>query len=122
MNPSVSRSRIDHNCRFFGSTPFVSRLAPRCGVRHGEGKRDGSRCVPTFQISPTNQPPNPRPELWRNSKFDTPEDLEVFSRMFDEGVKRTFSSDHTSQFVKFCRPRDNDPLCGIRAGKLRLTG
>ena len=58
----------------------------------------------------------------RDSKFNTPEDLTAFARRFDEGVKRVFDSDQTPQYVKFGSPRDNDPECGIRAGKLMLTG
>ena len=63
-------------------------------------------------------------EKLRNSRFDTTEDLESFSQKFDEGVKKVFSiSNSTSdQYVKFGSPRDNDLSCGIRAGRLALTG
>ena len=56
------------------------------------------------------------------SRFNTPEDLGAFAQRFDEGVKRLFSSDQASQYVKFGGPRDNDPECGVRAGRLTLTG
>jgi len=65
---------------------------------------------------------NPRPEKLKGSKFDTPEDLAAFAQKFDEGVKRVFSSDQAPQYVKFGSPRDNDPRCGIKAGRLTLTG
>jgi hypothetical protein len=65
---------------------------------------------------------NPQPEKLRGSRFNTPEDLEVFSQKFDEGVKRVFSNDQATQYVKFGSPRDNDPRCGIKGGKLTLTG
>jgi hypothetical protein len=62
------------------------------------------------------------PEKLRGSKFNTPEDLDAFSLRFDEGVKRVFSSNQGVQHVKFGSPRDNDPECGIKAGRLALTG
>ena len=65
---------------------------------------------------------NKHPEKLRGSKFDTPEDLDAFSLRFDEGVKRVFSSDQATQHVKFGTLRDNDPECGIKAGRLLLTG
>ena len=65
---------------------------------------------------------NPTPEKLRGSKFNTPEDLATFSQKFDEGVKRVFSNDQGAQFVKFGSPRDTDPNCGIKAGRLMLTG
>ena len=96
------------------------RLAPRWGVCNGEGENDGPRCVPLFP--PTGQSLNPQPEQLKGSKFDTPEDLAAFAQKFDEGVKRVFSSDKVSQYVKFGSPRDTDPKCGIKAGRLALTG
>ena len=65
---------------------------------------------------------NPCPEKLTGSKFNTPEDLDAFSQKFDEGVKRVFSKHQAPQYVKFGSPRDNDPNCGIRAGRLALTG
>ena len=65
---------------------------------------------------------NPQPEKLRGSKFDTPEDLAAFAQRFDEGVKRVFSNDQQVHYVKFGSPRDNDPNCGIKAGRLTLTG
>ena len=64
----------------------------------------------------------PQPEKLGGSKFDTPEDLAVFSQRFDEGVKRVFSKDQGVQYVKFGSPRDDDPKCGIKAGRLTFTG
>jgi len=64
----------------------------------------------------------PQPEKLRGSRFNTPEDLDAFSQKFDEGVKRVFSSDQAAQHVKFGSLRDSDPDCGIRAGRLALTG
>jgi hypothetical protein len=46
----------------------------------------------------------------------------VISQKFDEGVKRVFSNDQAAQYVKFGLSRDNDPRCGIKAGRLTLTG
>ena len=65
---------------------------------------------------------NPWPGKLRGSKFDTPEDLDVFAQKFDEGVKRVFSNDQAPQYVKFGSLRDNDANRGIRAGRLALTG
>ena len=70
----------------------------------------------------TDQSLNMQPEKLRGSKFDTPEDLAAFAQKFDEGVKRVFSSDQAPQYVRFGSPRDNDPKCGIKAGRLTLTG
>jgi hypothetical protein len=61
-------------------------------------------------------------EKWKKSKFNTPEDIAAFSQKFDEGVKRVFSEETGTQYVKFGSPRDNDPKTGIKAGKLALTG
>ena len=65
---------------------------------------------------------NPQPEKLRGSKFDTPEDLAAFAQKFDEGVKRVFSDDRALQHVRFGSIWDNDPRCGIKAGRLTLTG
>jgi len=67
---------------------------------------------------------NPQPEQLMYSKFNDSEDLAAFSRKFDEGAKKVFSvsSSHTDQYIKFLSPRDSDPSCGIRGGRLRLTG
>ena len=65
---------------------------------------------------------NSHPEKLRGSKFNTPDDLDAFSQRFDEGVKRVFSTDQANQHVKFGSPRDNDPECGIKTGRLALTG
>ncbi|KAF9783747.1 hypothetical protein BJ322DRAFT_877041 [Thelephora terrestris] len=61
-------------------------------------------------------------EKLRNSRFNTPEDIAAFAQKFDEGLKRVFSEDNGAQFIKFGSPRDNDPVHGIKAGKLALTG
>ena len=65
---------------------------------------------------------DPQTGKLRGSKFDTPEDLAAFAQRFDDGVKRLFSNDQTSQYVKFGSPRDNDPKCGIKAGRFTMTG
>ena len=65
---------------------------------------------------------NSQPEKLRGSRFNTPEDLGAFSQKFDEGVKKVFSNDQAAQHVKFGSPRDNDPQCGIKAGRVTLTG
>jgi len=65
---------------------------------------------------------NPQSEKLRGSKFNTPVDLEAFAQRFDEGVKVVFSDDRMSQYVRFGSPRDNDPQCGVKAGRLTLTG
>jgi hypothetical protein len=73
-------------------------------------------------IPPSDRVLNPELERLRGSKFNTPEDLAAFSQRFDEGVKRVFSNDQAAQYVKFGFPRDNDPKCGIKAGRFTLTG
>ena len=46
----------------------------------------------------------------------------MFSQKFDEGLRMVFSNDQAAQYVKFCGPRDNDTKCGIKGGRLTLTG
>ena len=77
-----------------------------------------------FKHSVHRQIAQSQPEKLKYSKFNTPEDLEAFSQGFDEGVKKIFPmpNSHADQYVKFGSPRDSDPSCGIRAGRLRLTG
>jgi len=60
----------------------------------------------------------------KDSKFNTTEDLTSFSEKFDEGVKKVFSTSNSrgNQYVKFGSPRDHDAKCGIKGGKLALTG
>ena len=65
---------------------------------------------------------NSQPEKLKGSRFNTTEDLAAFSQKFDEGVKKVFSNDQAAQHVKFGSPRDNDPECGIKAGRITLTG
>jgi hypothetical protein len=96
------------------------RLAPRRGVRNGEGEGNGPRSVLIFH-SQTDYSFG-RPEKLKGSRFNTPEDLAAFSQKFDEGIKKVFSNDQGIQFVKFGPPRDNDPKCGIKAGRFMLTG
>jgi len=62
--------------------------------------------------------------MMRSSRFNTPENLAAFSQRFDEGVKKDFSNNRTDQYVKIgsLGLRDNDPTCGIKAGRLTLTG
>jgi len=60
--------------------------------------------------------------MLRGSRFHTPENLAAFSQRFDEGVKKVFSNNQADQYVKFGSLRDNDPTCGIKAGRLTLTG
>ena len=75
-------------------------------------------------IPPTDQFLNPQPEKLKYSKFNTPDDIAEFSQKFDEGLKMVFSTSnsHKDQYIKFGSPRDNDPKCGIKAGKLSLAG
>jgi hypothetical protein len=54
--------------------------------------------------------------------FNTPEDIESFSEKFDQGLKRVFSGDKGTQYIKFGGPRDNDLPHGIKGGKLTLMG
>jgi len=67
-------------------------------------------------------PVDPQLEKLKPSKFNTSEDLLAFTQTFDEGLKRVFSDDRGSQYVKFGSSRDNDPKHGIKLGKLMLTG
>jgi hypothetical protein len=78
--------------------------------------------VHVLTFPPQRPSTQPGLEKLRGSKFNTPEDLAAFSQRFDEGVKRVFSNDQGAQYVKFGSPRDNDPKCGIKAGRLTLTG
>ena len=65
---------------------------------------------------------NPQPGRLRGSGLDTPGNLEAFSQRFDDGIKKVFSNNQVDQYVKFGSPRDNNPSCGIKAGRLTLTG
>jgi len=65
---------------------------------------------------------NPQPEKLKDSKFDAPEYLAAFAQGFNEGLKTLFSDDQASQYVRFGSPRDNDAKCGVKNGKLTLTG
>ena len=60
--------------------------------------------------------------MLKGSRFNTPDHLEAFSQKFDEGVKRVFSDNLRSQYVRFGTSKDNDPSCGIKTGRLMLTG
>ena len=60
--------------------------------------------------------------MLQGSKFNNPDHLDAFSQRFDEGVKRVFSDNLKSQYVKFGTSKDNDPSFGIKAGRLMLTG
>jgi len=61
-------------------------------------------------------------EMLQESAFNTSEDITTFTQKFDAGLKRVFSDDNMTQYVKFGSPRDNDPEHGIKAGRLMLTG
>ena len=62
------------------------------------------------------------PEKLKKSRFNTPEDIAMFTNRFDEGLKRVFSDDSGAKYVKFRLPRDNDPAHGVKGGKLMLKG
>ena len=86
--------------------------------QRGQGQWSKVRADTPF----TDQLLDPQPEKFRGSKFDTDADLEAFSRKFDEGAKRVFSADQADQYVRFGSPRDNDPSCGVKGGRLTLPG
>ena len=97
------------------------RLCPRWRACDSEGDRDGQRYV---QTPFTGRLLNRHPEKLKDSKFNTPEDLASFSRKFDEGVKKVFSTSnrHANQYIKLGSPGDNEPNFAIKAGRLVLTG
>jgi len=65
----------------------------------------------------------PRPGRLKGSRFGTKQDLAAFTESFDTGLKETFSdSTKPHEFVKFGSLRDNDTHCGVKSGKLSLTG
>ena len=84
------------------------------------GRKQWSEVCPGIPLTVPSL--NLQPEQLRGSKFDTPEVLTAFSQKFDEGVRRVFSNDRATQYVKFGTPRDSDPKYGIKAGRLALTG
>ena len=59
---------------------------------------------------------------FKNSKFDNQQDLAAFAWSFDTGLKVCFSDNSKLQFVKFGSLRDNDTNCGVKFGKLCLSG
>jgi hypothetical protein len=73
-------------------------------------------------VSPTGRLLIPQPEKLKDSAFNSTEYLELFSQMFDEGVKKVFSNSGTDQYVRFGSPKDNDSNYGIKSGRLTLTG
>ena len=75
-----------------------------------------------FNIPLADRSTNPQPGMLRGSGLDTPGNLEAFSQRFDDGIKKVFSNNQVDQYVKFGSPRDNNPNCGIKAGRLTLTG
>ena len=117
MNLSVSRLN--------GHGRFLRSIVSILGLLQG-GEFVTARARATIQgasgVSLIDPPLNPQPERLKGSRFTTPEDLGAFAQKFDEGVKRLFSSDQATQYVKFGGPRDNDPGYGVRAGRLTLTG
>jgi len=61
------------------------------------------------------------PARFKDSKFGA-EDIEAFTENFDGGLKKVFSDSSKPQFVKFGSPRDNDPSCNVKHGRLSLQG
>ena len=59
---------------------------------------------------------------FKNSKFNSDQDLATFSERFDTGLKGTFKDNSKNQFVKFGSSRDNDDRCGVKGGKMSLLG
>jgi hypothetical protein len=119
MSPNVSRAH--HSARFCRSITFVLGL-----VQGGElvTVRATDMVKGAFNRTAHRQVVQPRPEKLKHSKFNTPEDLASFSQRFDDGLKKVFSMSNSNadKYVKFGSPRDNDPSCGIKAGRLALTG
>lgn len=64
----------------------------------------------------------PCPARLKNSRFDTEQDLASLTESFDTGLKTSFSDNKKLLWVKFGAPRDNDPRCGVKGGKLSITG
>ena len=62
------------------------------------------------------------PARLKGSMFDTAQDLAAFTESFDAGLKRAFSDNGKTHFVKFGSQRDNDVRSGVRGGKLSLPG
>ena len=118
-NPSVSG--IHHNDRLSHLITFIPGL-----VQGGElvTVRATEMVKGVFNHSVHGQIAQPQPEKLKHSKFNTPEDLEAFSQRFDDGVKKVFSmpNSRAAQYVGFGSPRDDDFNCGIKAGRLTLTG
>ncbi|KAG2020014.1 hypothetical protein CC2G_005403 [Coprinopsis cinerea AmutBmut pab1-1] len=50
------------------------------------------------------------------------DDIDHIVRCFDKTTKVRFSDDKQAQYVKFGSTRDNDEVCGIRFGQLKIAG
>lgn len=48
--------------------------------------------------------------------------MAAITQKFDEGLKRVFSDESATHYIKFGSPRDNDPKYGVKVGKLTLMG
>ncbi|KAH8818665.1 hypothetical protein DL96DRAFT_1820093 [Flagelloscypha sp. PMI_526] len=59
-------------------------------------------------------------EKLQKSKFA--DDLDEIIRRFDSSTKIMFRNPKEPSFIRFGRPKDNEPAYGIRNGQLRLTG
>ena len=113
MNPSVSR--IHHDFRFSCSIASILGF-----IQGGEivTARATAMIRGVFQHRTRRQIAQTQPEKLRNSKFNSDEELEVLSRVFDERMKKDFSVVNSRSNFKFDSPRDNDPNCG----RMTLTG
>ena len=70
--------------------------------------------LPCLTFSPTAR--------LKGSRFDSKQDLEVLRENFDAGLKTNFSENTKSHHLKFGSPREHDPGCGVKNGKLALQG
>ncbi|PFH48903.1 hypothetical protein AMATHDRAFT_5374 [Amanita thiersii Skay4041] len=61
-------------------------------------------------------------EKLSHSQFGSEAELEVMKRYFDKTTKPTFKNASKPCFVKFGRPTDSDPTCGVRSGSVKLSG
>ena len=119
MNPSVSR--ICRDSRLSRSIISVVGL-----IQGGELVTARARAMVRgmFQHHTHRSTAQPQLERWKRTRFDNPRDLEMFSRKFDEEVKKVLpaSNSRANQYVQFSSSKDNYPDCGISRGKLTFTG
>ena len=60
--------------------------------------------------------------LLKNSRFNTPKDIEEMTKCFDKTTKLRFRDPNEPSYIKFGSVRDKDLSVNIRSGQLKMPG